>query len=66
MSYFFQLVVSGIVVGSIYALSALGFGMGNYNDILLEQLGDKGNGHYAYIDTLEEAKALYDYETQSH
>ena len=25
MSYFFQLVISGVVVGSIYALSALGF-----------------------------------------
>ena len=24
--------------------------MGNYNDILLEQLGDKGNGYYAYVD----------------
>ncbi|MBN1124788.1 MAG: VWA domain-containing protein [Sedimentisphaerales bacterium] len=40
-------------------LSALGFGMGNYNDILLEQLGDKGNGHYGYIDTLEEAQHLF-------
>jgi uncharacterized protein YegL len=32
-------------------LSALGVGMGNYNDHLLEQLGDKGDGHYAYIDS---------------
>ncbi|MBN1817288.1 MAG: von Willebrand factor type A domain-containing protein [Sedimentisphaerales bacterium] len=40
-------------------LSALGFGMGNYNDTLLEQLGDKGNGHYAYIDTLGEAQRLF-------
>jgi Ca-activated chloride channel family protein len=29
-------------------LSAVGFGMGNYNDVLMERLGDKGNGHYAY------------------
>jgi Ca-activated chloride channel family protein len=40
-------------------LSALGFGMGNYNDVLMEQLGDKGNGYYAYIDTLEEAQKLF-------
>ncbi len=40
-------------------LSALGFGMGNYNDVLMEQLGDKGNGYYAYIDTLDEAKRLF-------
>ena len=40
-------------------LSALGFGMGNYNDVLMEQLGDKGNGYYAYIDTLDDAKRLF-------
>ena len=40
-------------------LSSLGFGMGNYNEILLEQLGDKGNGYYAYIDTIEEARRLF-------
>jgi Ca-activated chloride channel family protein len=40
-------------------LSTVGFGMGNYNDVLMEQLGDKGNGHYAYVDTLEEAKRIF-------
>jgi Ca-activated chloride channel family protein len=40
-------------------LSAIGFGMGNYNDILLERLGDKGNGHYVYIDTIAEAKRIF-------
>jgi Ca-activated chloride channel family protein len=40
-------------------LSALGFGMGNYNDVLMEQLGNKGNGYYAYIDTLDEAQKLF-------
>ena len=40
-------------------LSALGFGMGNYNDVLMERLGDKGNGYYAYIDTIAEAKRLF-------
>ncbi|MES1168198.1 MAG: YfbK domain-containing protein, partial [Oleiharenicola lentus] len=37
-------------------LTVLGFGMGNIKDSTLEQLADKGNGNYAYIDTLAEAK----------
>jgi Ca-activated chloride channel family protein len=37
------------------ALTTLGFGSGNYNDHLLEQLADEGNGSYAYIDRLTEA-----------
>jgi Ca-activated chloride channel family protein len=41
-------------------LSAIGFGMGNYNDVLLERLGDKGNGHYAYVDTIAEAKRIFE------
>jgi Ca-activated chloride channel family protein len=36
-------------------LSVLGYGMGNLKDNNLEQLADKGNGHYAYIDSPEEA-----------
>lgn len=40
-------------------LSAIGVGMGNYNDHLLEQLGDKGDGHYAYVDSLEEARRVF-------
>jgi len=36
-------------------LSVLGFGMGNMKDNTLEQLADKGNGHYAYIDSPREA-----------
>ena len=39
-------------------LSVLGFGMGNYKDDTLEMLADKGNGNYAYIDTLQEAKKV--------
>ncbi len=38
------------------ALTVLGFGMGNYKDSKMEQLADKGNGNYAYIDDLQEAK----------
>ncbi len=38
------------------ALSTLGFGSGNYNDHLMEQLADAGNGNYSYIDSLAEAQ----------
>jgi Ca-activated chloride channel family protein len=37
-------------------LTALGFGMGNFKDGTLEGLADKGNGNYAYIDSLNEAR----------
>jgi Ca-activated chloride channel family protein len=40
------------------ALTTLGFGSGNYNDHLLEQLADEGNGNYAYIDRLSEAQKV--------
>ncbi|MBK8287013.1 MAG: VWA domain-containing protein [Ahniella sp.] len=36
------------------SLTTLGFGQGNYNDELSEQLADVGNGNHAYIDTLQE------------
>ncbi|WP_372943442.1 von Willebrand factor type A domain-containing protein [Shewanella sp.] len=43
-------------------LSTLGFGLGSgnggYNDHLLEQLSNKANGQYAYIDTLNEARKV--------
>ena len=39
-------------------LSVLGFGMGNYQDKLMKTLADAGNGHYAYIDGLLEAKKV--------
>jgi Ca-activated chloride channel family protein len=37
-------------------LSVLGFGMGNYKDSKMETLADKGNGNYAYIDNITEAR----------
>jgi Ca-activated chloride channel family protein len=40
------------------ALTTLGFGTGNYNDQLLERLADAGNGNYAYVDTLNEARKV--------
>ena len=39
-------------------LTVLGFGMGNYKDGRLEQLADRGNGNYAYIDDLLEARKV--------
>jgi Ca-activated chloride channel family protein len=39
-------------------LSVLGFGMGNYKDSTMEKLADKGNGNYAYIDTVNEARKV--------
>ena len=39
-------------------LSVLGFGTGNYKDSKMEQLADKGNGNYAYIDDILEAKKV--------
>ena len=40
-------------------LSTVGFGMGNYNDVLMEQLADNGDGNYYYVDTLEEARRVF-------
>ncbi len=40
-------------------LTTMGFGMGNYNDVLMEQLADDGDGFYAYVDTLKEAERVF-------
>jgi Ca-activated chloride channel family protein len=48
------------------SLSTLGFGTGNYNEKLMEQLADAGNGNYSYIDTLNEGqKVLVDEMTST-
>ena len=39
-------------------LSVLGFGTGNVKDATMEMLADKGNGNYAYIDELQEARKV--------
>jgi Ca-activated chloride channel family protein len=39
-------------------LSVLGFGQGNYNDLLMQKLAQNGNGNAAYIDTLNEARKV--------
>jgi Ca-activated chloride channel homolog len=40
-------------------LSTVGFGMGDYNDPMLERLADAGNGNYAYVDTLDAARRIF-------
>ncbi len=45
--------------GNGITLTALGFGMGNYNDILMEKLADRGNGNYHYVDSNEAADQLF-------
>lgn len=40
-------------------LVTVGYGMGNYNDHLMEQLADQGDGFYSYLDTFEEAEELF-------
>ena len=41
-------------------LSVYGFGRGNYNDVMMQTLAQAGNGTAAYVDTLQEARKLFD------
>ena len=47
------------------ALTTLGFGTGNYNDAIMEQLADVGDGNAAYIDSLHEAQKVLVHEMHS-
>ena len=40
-------------------MTTIGFGMDNYNDTLMEQLADNGDGFYAYVDDMRESKRLF-------
>jgi Ca-activated chloride channel family protein len=40
-------------------LSTIGFGMGSFNDVLMEQLANDGNGNYFYVDNLREARRVF-------
>jgi len=40
-------------------LTAVGFGMGNYNDVLMEKLADQGDGNYYYVDDIREARRVF-------
>ncbi len=50
---------AGATTSSGIQLVAVGVGMGNYNDALLEALADKGEGYYAYVDTPQEARRIF-------
>jgi Ca-activated chloride channel homolog len=41
------------------SLTTIGFGMGNYNDALMEQLADQGDGNHYYVDDLGEARRVF-------
>lgn len=40
-------------------LTSVGMGMGNYNDVLMEQLANMGDGTYAYVDNIDEAHRIF-------
>lgn len=40
-------------------LNAIGFGMGKYNDRVLQELADRGNGQYHFVNTPEEAQKVF-------
>ena len=40
-------------------LSTIGFGIGNYNDVMMEKLANQGDGNYYYVDKLEEAERVF-------
>jgi len=47
-------------------LTVLGLGMGNYSDSLLEEVSNKGNGNYAYIDSLSEANKILNVDLEKN
>lgn len=47
------------------SLTTLGFGTGNYNEQLMEQLADAGDGNYSYIDNKNEAKKVVERQLSS-
>ncbi len=40
-------------------LTTIGFGMGNYNDVLMEQLAQRADGQYFYVDRLAQARRVF-------
>lgn len=46
-------------------LSTIGVGMGSYNDVLMEQLANDGNGNYFYVDNIREARRVFSHNLTS-
>jgi len=40
-------------------MTSIGVGMGNFNDVMMEKLADRGDGSYYYVDTLDEARSVF-------
>jgi Ca-activated chloride channel family protein len=47
-------------------LTVVGLGMGNYQDAMLEKISNRGNGNYAYIDSLQEANKLFNVDLEKN
>lgn len=47
------------------SLSTLGFGTGNYNEAMMEQIADAGDGNYSYIDSEKEARKVLRHQLTS-
>ncbi len=47
-------------------LTVVGLGMGNYQDAMLEEISNRGNGNYAYIDSLREANKLFNIDLEKN
>lgn len=47
-------------------LTVVGLGMGNYQDAVLEDISNRGNGNYAYIDSLQEANKLFNIDLEKN
>ncbi len=58
-----RLIDGGVATG--IDLVSVGVGMGNFNDVLLEQLADRANGFYAYINDRRETEDLFRYRLAS-
>ena len=52
-----EALITGKAAAGVF-LTVLGFGTGNLKDSTVEMLADKGNGHYAYIDSLDEGRRV--------
>jgi Ca-activated chloride channel family protein len=46
--------------------TVVGLGMGNYQDAMLEKISNRGNGNYAYIDSLQEANKLFNVDLEKN
>ncbi len=58
-----QLVADHVARG--ITLSTIGVGMGNYNDVMMEQLANDGDGNYFYVDEIRQARRVFVHQLTS-